>query len=75
MTSTILPALIYVIDKMPNFEDRELNWYKVINSKFESQNIDIVGGNTGYTSLELAQMLLEDPLERAFENLDKNVEG
>lgn len=75
MTSTILPALIYVIEKMPNFEDRELNWFKVINSKFESKNIDIASGNTGYTSLELAQMLLEDPLERAFENLDRNVEG
>lgn len=74
MSATILPSLIYVLDIMGSEEhqiDSELIWFKVIRDKLLTKNIEIEDINKGYPSYTLAQMILENPLERAFENLEE----
>lgn len=77
MSATILPSLIYVLDMMGSEEhqvDSELIWFKVIRDKLLTKNIEIEDINTVYPSYILAQMILENPLERAFEHLEEKGE-
>lgn len=78
MTSTILPSLIYILDRMSSKEnpiDTELIWYKVIEGKLKIKEIMVDDINETYSSIELAQMILEDPLERALGDLEIKAEG
>lgn len=77
MSATILPALIYVLDMMGSEEnqvDRELIWFKVIRDKLLTKNIKPEDINKEYPSYILAQMILENPLERAFKYLEEKGE-
>lgn len=74
MSATILPTLIYVLDMMGLEEpqvDSELIWFRVIRDRLLIKNIEIGDINTAYPSYTLAQMILENPLERAFEHLEE----
>lgn len=78
MTSTIMPCLIYILDKMSNTNDpidNGLIWFKVIEKKIESADISISDINTKISSVELAQMILENPLTRALDTMKKAVEN
>lgn len=74
MSATILPTLIYVLDMMGlenSHVDSELIWFKVIRDKLLTKNIKIEDINTRYPSFKLAQMILENPLERAFNHIEE----
>ena len=78
MTSSILPSLMYILDRMSSKEnpiDTELIWYKVIEGKLKIKEIMVDDINETYSSIELAQMILEDPLERALGDLEIKAEG
>lgn len=78
MTSTIFPSLIYILDRMSSKEnpiDPELIWYQVIEKKLSTKDILVEDINETYSSVELAQMILEDPLERALRELEIKAEG
>lgn len=78
MTSTILPSLVHVLDMLGDKRYRgvysDLTWYRVIKSKLLLKDIDIEDINDGYSSLKLAQMILESPLERALDSIEAEVE-
>ncbi len=78
MTSTIFPSLIHVLDRMSskdNLVDPELTWYQVVEKKLKTKGIMIEDINEVHSSVKLAQMLLEDPLERALGELQTKAEG
>lgn len=78
MTSTIFPSLIHVLDRMSSKEnpvDPELTWYQVVEKKLKTKEIMIEDINEAYSSVKLAQMILEDPLERALGKLQIKAEG
>ncbi len=78
MTSTILPALVYVLDMLGDGRNlgayADLTWYKVIESKLALKDINIEDINDSHSSLKLAQMILESPLERALDSIQTEVE-
>lgn len=72
MCATILPSLIHVLDKLKsNFDpvDTNLQWVRVIEDKLKTKNISIEDINESYSSVELAQMILEDPLKRGLDSI------
>lgn len=78
MTSTIFPSLIHVLDRMSSKDnpvDPELTWYQVVEKKLKTKDIMIEDINEAYSSVKLAQMILEDPLERALGELQIKAEG
>ena len=75
MTSTILPALVYVLDAMGEGRvDEELLWHKTIQKKLEIKNIGVDDINESHSSLELAQLILESPIERALKQLEEEID-
>lgn len=78
MTSTILPALVYVLDMLGDSKNlgtySDLTWYRVIKSKLSLKDINIEDINDSHSSLKLAQMILESPLERALDSIQIEVE-
>lgn len=68
LTSTVMPALIYVMDLMYTRGNEENQWYKVIKQKLEENEIDISQINDRYTSIELFQRIFQNPLSKALEN-------
>lgn len=73
MTSVIYPALVYVLDAMGDESRRgaflDKDWYRVIEQKLLLKEIYVEDINEKHSSLKLAQMILESPLERALESL------
>ena len=75
MTSTILPSLVYILDMMKDGRgDTDLVWYKTIEKKLSIKDIDVMDINESHSGLELAQMILESPLERALNKIDQEIE-
>lgn len=78
LSAVILPALVYILDSISRNEiediDKTLNWYQVIENKLSQKDIEIEDINRKHTSLEIAQMILESPLERGLENIKRILE-
>lgn len=78
MTSTILPVLVHVLDMLGDSKNlgtySDLTWYRVIKSKLSLKDINIEDINDSHSSLKLAQMILESPLERALDSIQIEVE-
>lgn len=73
MCATILPVLVYSLDYLAE-GDRylDLDWCKVIQSKIREKGLEIKDINKVISSIELAQEMLEMPLERSLNDL-KNI--
>lgn len=62
LSSTILPVLVNVISIMPEFNDIELDWYKVIEEKINYFGFKINDIDSSVNSLYLAQQILNNPI-------------
>ena len=73
LNGVILPALIYVLDTIVNGDtvDDTLQWYQVIESKCEKlgHNLDSVADNKDISTIELAQLILNDPMDKMMNEL------
>ena len=69
----IIPALVYVFEllRREEFESYEDNrWFRAIRKTLKNNSIELTEENLGiYSSIELAQKILDMPLSRAFENI------
>ena len=73
LNGVILPALIYVLDTIVNGDtvDDTSQWYQVIESKCEKSghNLDSVADNKDISTIELAQLILNDPMDKMMNEL------
>lgn len=69
----IIPALVYVFEllRREEFENYEDNrWFRAIRKTLKNNGIELTEENLViYSSIELAQKILDMPLSRAFENI------
>lgn len=72
-SAVIYPVLVYILEELRRvgadglweFEDRR--WFRVINRSLKESGIDIYeGGLEDNTTLQLAQLLIDHPVSRAF---------
>lgn len=72
----ILPTLIYVIEKVKGldgedfYEYEDYRWFRALNKILLNYNVDMTNRELdNRESIEIAQLLLETPLNRAFKSL------
>ena len=76
MSIIILPVMMVVLKRMQgaaNDDDSsvtELHWYKVIESWLDNQGIDVDSEGEN-SALAIAQIIFENPIKKAFEELKK----
>lgn len=71
LSAVIFPALIHVLNLMPKLldESESLKWFEVIHGRLLKMNLDVESINNQISSIELAQKILQNPLDRAFEEI------
>ena len=73
LNGVILPALIYVLDTIVSGDtvDDTSQWYQVIELKCEKlgHNLDSVADNKDISTIELAQLILNDPMDKMMNEL------
>ena len=76
LSAIFYPAIIYALDNLSSnlVGDLNLDWCKVFESKLNEKNISIDDINKKHSSVELAQKILENPIERSLVDLEKEIE-
>lgn len=73
LNGVILPALVYVLDEMVNGDtiDETSQWYQVIEKKCAKLGhpLEAVQANTDISTIELAQLILNNPMETMINEL------
>lgn len=77
LSAVIFPALIQVLNLMSKLfeESSSLKWFQVIEDRLTDMNLEIESINRQVSAVEVAQMILQNPLERAFEDIRVAIEN
>ena len=79
LTMVILPALTQLLNYMVIFRNGDIDgqkWYQVIERKIKSLDLDLQDlMKQNVSALELAQKILDNPLERAFMEVQGVIES
>ena len=79
-TLLLMPAIAYMVDELRNCDDIEqikpLYWFQQINKSYKMQGKDFINDiiNSDLSCVEIAQSMLQMPIEKAFECLSKVIE-